>query len=184
MPVAPQPRMHGITHVPGGPDPIPGMPSASTGASLEYAYLTPGGLEAWWRLGEDAATFPTTATPTTGWAQDSSGHGRHLTAYNRNHTGSGPQLAAGNPSLPSSVTGAYPAGSDDGGLRFNYAYDDTLANGGQVGLKAGATAGGGFNTDFFVEGIHYTARPGPPAYPIVELTLDVSPSSYYPPGSP
>ena len=53
-----------------------------------------------------------------------------------------------------------------------------------VNLKTTHKGGGGFgsggaNSDFFVEGIHYTARPGAGAYPIVELTLDVSPSGYY-----
>jgi len=38
--------------------------------------------------------------------------------------------------------------------------------------------GGGFNTDFYVEGVHYRARPGGDA-PILELTLDVSPKSAY-----
>jgi hypothetical protein len=38
--------------------------------------------------------------------------------------------------------------------------------------------GGGFGDDFYVEGIHYTARPGG-ATPYVELTLDVSPKGYY-----
>ena len=32
--------------------------------------------------------------------------------------------------------------------------------------------------DFYVEGIHYQARPGG-AIPYVELTLDVSPRGYY-----
>ena len=38
--------------------------------------------------------------------------------------------------------------------------------------------GGGFDTDFYVEGIHYQARPGG-VIPYVELTLDVSPKGYY-----
>ena len=47
-----------------------------------------------------------------------------------------------------------------------------------VHLKTTHTGGGGFNTDFYVEGIHYAARPGP-GFPYVELTLDVSPKGYY-----
>ena len=47
--------------------------------------------------------------------------------------------------------------------------------------------GGGFDTDFYVEGIHYAIRPGgsvlldstPTAFPYIELTLDVSPRTYY-----
>ena len=38
--------------------------------------------------------------------------------------------------------------------------------------------GGGFDHDFFVEGIHYQARPGG-TIPYVELTLDVSPRGFY-----
>jgi len=56
-----------------------------------------------------------------------------------------------------------------------------------VHVKTTHTGGGGFDTDFYVEGIHYTARPGPAypgtlsgvAIPYVELTLDVSPRGYY-----
>jgi len=47
-----------------------------------------------------------------------------------------------------------------------------------VHLKTTHRGGGGFDDDFFVEGIHYTARPGG-AIPVVELTLDVSPKGYY-----
>lgn len=47
-----------------------------------------------------------------------------------------------------------------------------------VHLKTSHHGGGGFDTDFYVEGIHYTARPGS-LTPIVELTLDVSPAGYY-----
>lgn len=39
--------------------------------------------------------------------------------------------------------------------------------------------GGGFNTEFYVEGIHLTCRPGGPAFPIIELALDVSPKAFY-----
>jgi hypothetical protein len=43
--------------------------------------------------------------------------------------------------------------------------------------------GGGFSTatvdDFYVEGIHMTARPGSPDLPIVELSLDVSPRANF-----
>lgn len=39
--------------------------------------------------------------------------------------------------------------------------------------------GGGFQQDFYVEGIHYTCRPGHPLYPVVELALDVSPAAHY-----
>lgn len=65
---APHPRMHGITHVPGGPDPIPGLtidttlgfPDYLVGILSNYAY---------YKLEE---------TGSANWA-DSSGGGRHLT---------------------------------------------------------------------------------------------------------
>jgi hypothetical protein len=47
-----------------------------------------------------------------------------------------------------------------------------------VHLKTTHGGGGGFDHDFYVEGIHYSARPGA-GIPYVELTLDVSPASYY-----
>ncbi len=47
-----------------------------------------------------------------------------------------------------------------------------------VHVKTTHTGGGGFNHDFYVEGIHYVARPGP-GVPYIELTLDVSPKGYY-----
>jgi len=46
-------------------------------------------------------------------------------------------------------------------------------------LKTEHPGGGGFDTDYYIEGIHYTCRPGAPEYPIVELTLDVSPRANY-----
>jgi hypothetical protein len=47
-----------------------------------------------------------------------------------------------------------------------------------VHLTTSHAGGGGFDTDFYVEGIHYTARPGG-LNPYMELTLDVSPRGYY-----
>jgi hypothetical protein len=46
-------------------------------------------------------------------------------------------------------------------------------------LKTAHPGGGGFDTDFYVEGLHYTGRPGPPEYAIVELALDVSPRANF-----
>jgi hypothetical protein len=46
-------------------------------------------------------------------------------------------------------------------------------------LKTAHPGGGGFDTDFYVEGLHYTARPGPPDVAVVELALDVSPRANY-----
>src|SRR5262245_5692087 len=142
-----QPALHADQHLPWGSDPLNGFPAPSQGASLEFAYLTPGGLEAWWRLGEDTATFPTVTQSITDWAADSSGHNRHLRAVNSNHAGSAVQLSAGSPNLPSHITdGVYPAGADDGGIQFNYTYNDTLVNGGSVGLDRGMAVYE--NTDF------------------------------------
>jgi hypothetical protein len=43
-------------------------------------------------------------------------------------------------------------------------------------LRTSHPGSGGFDHDLFVEGIHYTGRPGNPGIPqIVELTLDLSP---------
>ena len=51
-------------------------------------------------------------------------------------------------------------------------------------LKTTHPGGGGFNTGFYVEGLHYTCRPGSAPggavlTPIVELSLDVSPAAHY-----
>jgi len=51
-------------------------------------------------------------------------------------------------------------------------------------LKTAHGGGGGFNTDFYVEGLHYTGRPGSVAVagyyiPVIELSLDVSPRAHY-----
>jgi hypothetical protein len=40
-------------------------------------------------------------------------------------------------------------------------------------------AGGGFNESFFVEGIHYEAKPMKDNFPEINLTLDLSPAIYY-----
>jgi hypothetical protein len=49
----------------------------------------------------------------------------------------------------------------------------------RVHLTTTHHGGGGFDDDFYVEGIHYTAAPGSGDFPIVTLTLDVSPAGYY-----
>jgi hypothetical protein len=50
--------------------------------------------------------------------------------------------------------------------------------------SAGSATGGGFNDDFFVEGVHYTAQPLNASFPDVTVTMDVSPAAYYTAGSP
>jgi hypothetical protein len=48
-------------------------------------------------------------------------------------------------------------------------------------VKSAHGGGGGFFAEFYVEGIHYTARPGPPDVTVVELSLDVSPRAHWDP---
>lgn len=63
---APTPRMHGVTHVPGGPDPIPGLMVDRTSGSLDDAVLA--AADAFWKLNETSGTV----------ANDSSGNGHSL----------------------------------------------------------------------------------------------------------
>lgn len=104
---APHPRMHGITHVPGGPDPIPGLLSAPSGpGAYDAVILGISDLYGYWRLGEDAgATFA-----------DSSGNGHDLTINN------------GSPNdhpLTHNVGGALVSG-DDGAAEFNIPPGETI----------------------------------------------------------
>lgn len=46
-------------------------------------------------------------------------------------------------------------------------------------LKTAHPGGGGFAHEFYVEGLHYTGRPGGPGLPIVTLELDLSPRAAY-----
>jgi hypothetical protein len=48
-----------------------------------------------------------------------------------------------------------------------------------IDLQTTHAGGGGFNEQFYVEGVHYTATPLSADYLDVELILDVSPKSYY-----
>lgn len=48
-----------------------------------------------------------------------------------------------------------------------------------VHLKTTHAGGGGFDTDFYVEGVHYDCVPMNDDHPDVTMTLDVSPRSYY-----
>src|SRR5262245_28245712 len=96
---APHPRMHGLTHVPGGPDPIPGLVFAPTSPSFpekvaELAAVSPDRLLGYWRLGEGAAPY-----------LDTSGH-----SYGPSDlTETGSSVAMSN-----DVTGALPTADDDG----------------------------------------------------------------------
>jgi hypothetical protein len=46
-------------------------------------------------------------------------------------------------------------------------------------VKTDHPGAGGFNADFYVEGLHYVVTPGPPEHAIVELSLDVSPRAHW-----
>lgn len=48
----------------------------------------------------------------------------------------------------------------------------------RVGINTSHAGGGGFSATFYVEGIHYVMRPGG-GMAYVEMTLDVSPATYY-----
>ena len=48
-----------------------------------------------------------------------------------------------------------------------------------VHLNTTHPGGGGFDEDFYVEGLHYDAVPMRADYPEVTLTLDLSPRAYY-----
>ncbi len=100
---APHPRMHGVTHVPGGPDPIPGIgfPSASaTFPELVDVLAATYELRGYWRLGDGASPYV-----------DISGHPN------------GPAdavLSAAGTAMSPDVAGALTTG-DDGAVAFNYA---------------------------------------------------------------
>jgi hypothetical protein len=46
-------------------------------------------------------------------------------------------------------------------------------------LKTEHPGGGGFDDQYYVEGIHYTGRPGSGEVPMIELALDVSPRAHW-----
>jgi len=94
MTAAPHPRMHGLTHVLGGPDPIPGLPVMPVGDSVLDIILSksPLGL---WKLDETAGTT----------AADSSGNGNNMVVP----TGAGLSYTApvwGEPAGPPGTTAA------------------------------------------------------------------------------
>lgn len=100
---APHPRMHGITHVPGGPDPIPGLGGDSL-VNLITAHIGDD-LVSWWRMGEAQADGPNQEFD-----------------YAQNPAGDKPLgLSAGSGAAVSwDVTGGLDAPDDDGALQFNY----------------------------------------------------------------
>lgn len=67
MSQAPHPRMHGLTHVAGGSDPVPFLPGFPEGDTLDEKLAAI--AEAWWKLDETTGIV----------AHDSSGNGHDLT---------------------------------------------------------------------------------------------------------
>jgi hypothetical protein len=53
--------MHGITHVAGGPDPVPGLLPAGTSGTYPEKILSLTGLVGYWRLGESSSPFADTS---------------------------------------------------------------------------------------------------------------------------
>jgi hypothetical protein len=134
-----KPIIHGRDHAPGGADPIPGS-GLGTPGSLEGAILAPGELQAWWRLGEDAA-WPTGVPVTADFMADSSDKGNHLDAYNKPYSGAGVWYPTPtDPHLPTTnIAGALTAGDpamNDGGVRFNYNLYQWTAWGAMLCLQA------------------------------------------------
>ena len=124
MSPAPHPRMHGLTHVPGGPDPIPGLPTGTGGPGLEDVILahSPVGL---WKLDESSGTT----------AADSSGNGNDMTVAS-GYVGPTWAQAAGPPGTQTAQFVAEP-GSSNAGTRFTRtlaAYTDEFSAGTWVNL--------------------------------------------------
>lgn len=119
MPAAPQPRMHGLTHVHGGPDPIQfSWEDIAGGTPFADGVIALGAtrsLLGYWRLGD--------AGPTT-WADTNP----YLTACDATKT-------ADTTALTAHVSGGLAAGQDDGAVQFNgggppsYSHGDYLQTG-------------------------------------------------------
>ncbi len=113
MPLEQKPIIHGRDHLPGHPDPIPGLTLGA--GDFETVVLSIPDLFAYWRLGE----------PSSPWA-DTSGVAPQT---DLSETGSGAALTP-------DVTGALPAGQDDGALELNY--DGVAESGGRSAQSSGA----------------------------------------------
>jgi Concanavalin A-like lectin/glucanases superfamily len=122
---APHPRMHGITHVTGGPDPVPGLLPPQVQAS-DYTPLifSHSDLRGYWRLGEGASPY----ADTSGYAPSSPAN---LT-MNRGYTGY--------PAPTLDVTpGLLPAAQDDGAVAFDTEGSDGAGLGVAAHLEAGTS---------------------------------------------
>jgi hypothetical protein len=100
--------MHGITHVPGGSDPIPGLTLDTTAppyASAIAALADSRDLRGYWRLGEGAAPYADTSPVV--WATSP-------------YTAAPAARTAGGTAMTQDYTpGALPAADDDGAVAFN-----------------------------------------------------------------
>ena len=110
MSPAPHPRMHGLTHVPGGPDPIPGLLLQPSGGDWEASIRALTGLRGYWRLGEGAEPYA-----------DTSGYDPLLQADLVYQAG-----VPGSTAMTADITpGLLPADQDDGAVGFNHEGNDT-----------------------------------------------------------
>lgn len=123
MAQAPHPRMHGLTHVQGGSDPIPGLGGSFMGGSFPDYLRSLSGLRGYWRLGEAAEPF----ADTSGVA------GGPYNAVKYNGT-----------TLTTGVGGGIDASEDDGAVQFN----GTAV--GAAGLQAVSAVHGGYPSNMTV----------------------------------
>jgi hypothetical protein len=98
--------MHGLTHVAGGPDPIPGLLPAATAGNFPAAILALPDLRGYWRLGDGAEPFA-----------DTSGYPGTPHNLDRNL---GTISGGGSPDMTQDLTpGLLPSSQDDGAVAFN-----------------------------------------------------------------
>jgi hypothetical protein len=119
--------MHGITHVPGGPDPVPGL-LPGLGGDYPTVVAQIGSLVAYWRLGETLAPF-----------LDTSGYDAGAPANLDRHVNG--------VAMSLHLAGALPAGEDDGAIGQNYAGTTSSTNTDADWLEGTAGADGRFNFD-------------------------------------
>lgn len=127
---APHPRMHGITHVAGGPDPIPGLPGVTVVAGFEQivALYSPVGI---WKLDETTGTT----------AFDSSGNGNDMTLRSGTYIGPTWGQAAGPPGILT-AKGTHEPSSSDVGTALNCTLPSALTDNFSAGAWVKCPAGG------------------------------------------
>jgi hypothetical protein len=152
-----KPILHGRDHLPGGADPIPAFASGAPaytrpGVPVHDAYYNPGGLVAWWRLGE-TGPWPSGAagsgpgegiTKKTAICADS-GPSNHPMDANNYKAGGTCWVPTGDPGIPTmQITGALEGGNaNDGGIQFNISRYDSSGYGNNCALQANITGGAG-----------------------------------------